>query len=576
MRIQSVKIKNFKAFRNEEVFDFDSKHVLIYGNNGSGKSSLFWALYTFLQSSAKGNQGIQKYFKFFDNGDENTHQSLLNIFESEAESAYIELKIKDENGPDKIFKISHDDINTNIPTTDSTIQLFNISSDFINYKLLHNFFRESHKNEVNLWQVFERDIFPFLMDSTGIKSLLEKIKALTTDVPRTPKNYPVSNGSRRKTNYVTQLTALNTEIEGLLLQIQNNANEFIKKHFFENKDVIQIELSFKKKFEFDNVKKKLWSNDPLRFSTLQIKLIVKVFEEDINDWRYIHRVQSFLNEAQLTRIAIGVRIGALRTRPQTTKEKILVLDDMLISLDMSNRMQVIKMILNENNNPDLSFFDKFQKIILTHDKGFYELIKRHTSPNQWKYFNLRRDESSNLAPVLSEDKSWIEKAQAYLNQGKLDECGFALRKETEGLVSKYLKGLNEAAYNGEFEPLNNQLNQIHNQIINQERLDFKKVFVDKTIPLEVIKKLKTDFEADETLDANQKGRLRGLRNEVFDYLIKQYETQENKDRVLDDIKDILKRVMNPASHAALTNLYEGELESAIEEVKKLKQFLDAN
>lgn len=576
MRVQSIKIKNFKAFREEEVFDFEAKHVLIYGNNGSGKSSLFWALYTFLQSSAKDNTGIQKYFKYFDDNDESTHQSLLNIFEDEDKDAYIEINVKDNLGPDKIFKISHDDINTNLPAVDPTIQLFNISSDFINYKLLHNFFRASHKNEVNLWQVFERDIFPFLMDNIGTRSLLEKIKNVTNDVPRTPKNYPVSNGSRRKTSYIAQITALNTEIETLLLQIQTNANDFIKKHFFENKDVIQIELIFKKKFEFDNVKKRLWEDDPLRFSTLQIKLIVKVYEEDSNNWRAIHRVQSFLNEAQLTRIAIGVRIGALRTRPQTTEEKILVLDDMLISLDMSNRMQVIKMILNEDNNPELEFFNRFQKIILTHDKGFYELIKRHTSPNLWKYFNLRRDESSNSAPVLSEDRSWIEKAQDYLNQGKLDECGFALRKETEGLVSKYLKGLNEAAHNGEFEPLNNQLNQIQNQIVHQERLDFKKVFVDKTISLDLIRKLRTDFETDADLSPNEKGRLRGLKNEVFNYLIKQYETQENKDQVLDDIKDVLKRVMNPASHAGLTNLYEGELESAIAEVIKLKQFLDAN
>ncbi|KAB2859589.1 MAG: AAA family ATPase [Flavobacteriales bacterium] len=576
MRIDNIKIKNFKAFRAEEVFDFESKHILMYGNNGSGKSSLFWALYTFLQSSVKDNAGIQKYFKYFDDDDENTHQGLLNIFENEGEDAYIELKIKNENGPDKIFKISHDDINTNIPATDNTIQLFNISSDFINYKLLHNFFRASHKNEVNLWQVFERDIFPFLMDEIGTTSLLEKIKNITKDIPRTPNGYPVSNGSRRKNNFIEQLNTLNNEIEGLLVQIQENANDFIKKHFFDGKDVIEIQMEFKKKFEFDNVKRKLWNDDPLRYSKLQIKLLVKVYEEATNSWRTIHRVHSFLNEAQLTRIAIGVRIGALRTRPQTTEEKILVLDDMLISLDMSNRMQIIKMILNEDNNPELQFFDNFQKIILTHDKGFYELIKRHTSPNQWKYFNLRKDESDNLSPIVSEDRTWIDKAQDYLAQGKIDECGFALRKETETLVSKYLKGLNEAAHNGDFEPLNNQLNRIADQIIKQERLDFRKVFVDKSIPLDTIKKLATDFESDDALDANQIGRLRGLRSELINYLIKQYETHENKDRVIADIKDILKRVMNPASHAGLTTLYEGELETAIEEVKKLNQFLNGN
>jgi AAA15 family ATPase/GTPase len=43
-KISQVKIKNFKAFQEEQIFDLKGKNVLAYGNNGSGKSSLFWAL----------------------------------------------------------------------------------------------------------------------------------------------------------------------------------------------------------------------------------------------------------------------------------------------------------------------------------------------------------------------------------------------------------------------------------------------------------------------------------------------------------------------------------------------------
>ena len=38
-KIFQIKIKNFKAFQQEQVFDLKGKHVLAYGNNGSGKSS---------------------------------------------------------------------------------------------------------------------------------------------------------------------------------------------------------------------------------------------------------------------------------------------------------------------------------------------------------------------------------------------------------------------------------------------------------------------------------------------------------------------------------------------------------
>ena len=88
--LESVHIKNFKAFQDTQSFEFDNKNVLVFGNNGSGKSSLFWALYTFLQSSIKEDTGTQKYFRAFDPLDKDTHQSLRNVFMDDGEDSYIE------------------------------------------------------------------------------------------------------------------------------------------------------------------------------------------------------------------------------------------------------------------------------------------------------------------------------------------------------------------------------------------------------------------------------------------------------------------------------------------------------
>ncbi len=71
-KISQIKIKNFKAFQQEQVFDLKGRHVLAYGNNGSGKSSLFWALYTLTQSSIKRDEEIRKYFKNFRESDRGT------------------------------------------------------------------------------------------------------------------------------------------------------------------------------------------------------------------------------------------------------------------------------------------------------------------------------------------------------------------------------------------------------------------------------------------------------------------------------------------------------------------------
>jgi len=503
-----------------------------------------------------------------------THQSLRNVFTGEDEDSFIELTTIDDIGKKDVYTISETTINTN-RDTDILIQELNQASDFINYKLLHNFYAATHRQEVNLWPVFERDIFPFLLDDAN-RVMLDKIITKTSDVARYKSGRPVQG---QKAEAIEQeIAALNTEIETLLAQIQTNANEFIKKHFFDNKDVIRLSLQFAKRFSFEKVKQQLWQpgKEAERCDKLQIKLVVEIFQDNGGGWKSVHRVQSFLNEAQLTRIAIGIRIGALRTRVQTTDFKILVLDDMLISLDMSNRMPIINMILNQDNDPDLHFFDEFQKIILTHDRGFYELVKRHTSPHQWEYFNFRVKEDENKPPVIKRDRTPFEKAQAYLVDGEYDACGNELRKEVEAILDKYLKGLNAAAESGTFEPLANKLNKVLNKINETSRRDFEKLFVKKALPVDMIKKLQTDYSEDASLEPHEKGRLTKLKNELFTYLVKQYELKENKARLIEETQDTLKRIMNPASHAALIPLYESELKNALAGVQKLKEYLDGN
>jgi len=45
-KINKLILENFKFFNGKEEFNFEGKNVLIYGENGSGKSSIYWALYT--------------------------------------------------------------------------------------------------------------------------------------------------------------------------------------------------------------------------------------------------------------------------------------------------------------------------------------------------------------------------------------------------------------------------------------------------------------------------------------------------------------------------------------------------
>lgn len=56
MRISAIEIKNFRAFKGSPLkinLRQTGKNLLVYGENGSGKSSLFFALKDFLECAGR-------------------------------------------------------------------------------------------------------------------------------------------------------------------------------------------------------------------------------------------------------------------------------------------------------------------------------------------------------------------------------------------------------------------------------------------------------------------------------------------------------------------------------------------
>lgn len=51
MRIETIEITNYKVFHGTHLIKAGGKNLFIYGENGSGKSSLYYALKDFFQAS---------------------------------------------------------------------------------------------------------------------------------------------------------------------------------------------------------------------------------------------------------------------------------------------------------------------------------------------------------------------------------------------------------------------------------------------------------------------------------------------------------------------------------------------
>ena len=146
MRIKQVHIQNFKAFRECEILDFDSCNVLIYGNNGSGKSSIYYALHGFLQSSVKTEEQIQDYF------DPANSESIINLYADPGSASFV--RVFTDNGAKYTFAADGD------TRENPTIQLANLASDFMNFRLLFRFF--------NVREAQDADIFPIFFMSSSL------------------------------------------------------------------------------------------------------------------------------------------------------------------------------------------------------------------------------------------------------------------------------------------------------------------------------------------------------------------------------------------------------------------------
>lgn len=136
-KISQISLSNFKFFNKEEVIDINNNHLLLYGENGSGKSSLFWGIYTLLEASFKQPIETDKYFQPFGTNDESlvniyTTKKICPITNKEHCDSYI--KIKSDNNTEYVLSLLDSTICGNTNAQESRK-----ATDFINYQSIFKF-----------------------------------------------------------------------------------------------------------------------------------------------------------------------------------------------------------------------------------------------------------------------------------------------------------------------------------------------------------------------------------------------------------------------------------------------------
>ena len=386
MRITEFEIKNFKAFYGTYRIDLhkSGKNLLVYGENGSGKTSLYFALKLFLES-----------------GDNPSHkfENDQNIFITDA--GYIKLCLR----ANRWSKQDTYEWSASVKETDDELIIeASKAKGFLDYRsLLATHFRHHESNTVNVFNLLVETLLANTVNTLTNRTLADDWADIQPPFPR-------RNAKSQIATLESLIEHFNTELANRLDELRPKASEILSK--FENNVALN--------FDFPGVK---YNRENRTLDNQEILLTVEFFDKDIP--RY-HR---FLNEARLSAIAIAIYFSSILIQPES-RLKILGLDDVLIGLDMSNRLPVLD-ILDE-------YFPEHQIFLTTYDKAWYEIAKQRTPDANWKYAEFYSSKTDEYEiPIHVQDKPFLEKAKAYFDANDYKASVIYLRTAFEAVIKKF-------------------------------------------------------------------------------------------------------------------------------------------
>lgn len=659
MKIQRLTLENYRFFKDVQTFEFDGKNILLYGENGSGKSSLFYAL--------------QKLFRYYQNKDvaKGSLEDAQNIFVSDKdiEKPKITIQIDDKTIIFDEDGFNHDQLQAQIENTGKSklfltykdvyainaifkedltykefkaifIALFPIelASLFDDFELKMFFIKldiaetlasiKEHIDELRgklehfelgsdyepIEKVSEGDVIPFIYDTVFYldDAYVDKIRAFSNDlneylgfnfdeyggydlieslddIEMQISDYTLTNDRYASKIESEEIIIIDSDV------VENDTNiDSLLESIEDINKLIHPILECRRLADSINeiVNKNMNSsmasyNDILKFLKTNIE-ITSISEIDYiifdNDFLYEQKVNKIdfklafagktldnhsqnLNEAKMSALNTAIYFASVMKKKPGIP--ILVLDDLMISLDMSNRAKMLDFLLDKSN-----FDDEYQIFIFTHDRAFFETTKRildRRKLGEWKYYEMFVDTKkegdvlleSPFVKEFSQPYGYAELAKEHFDKREYPPTANYLRKEVERLTDKYLQldNLDEKIALAKLKNNNEHIRKFAKEIGKiittleklrnidsipvDKRVDRAKVFADEMIKL--LEKLK--------------------------FTIDEFKIEEN--HMLDRVHFALKDILHPQSHNDLTKpLYSKELHDALEILKNFQEQVD--
>lgn len=428
--INRIHICGFKAFPNDFELQLEGKNLLMYGENGSGKSSIYYALHCMFQAPLKPDAG-KKYF------DPASEQHLKNLNNLDADS---KIWIDFDGRHPFIYNIDKEGYQFTLLGGKHPLPA-QINGCFVNHQFLFHFFNFRNSQRINLFPVFLKDILPFCKDDNTGLHIGEMYDEITASI--------IKKGRHIHPDYISNIEYFNKAVKKIVEDINIYASDRYNESFKDEDDnELVIRLRYDSNFDkpeddtneywlkYDNIIELVKENGEIKERKSSYKKLNEPFigleiSEKMPDGnlRKIVKPHTYFNEAKLTAIALSVRFALLNIE-KPADGRFLALDDMLISLDMSNRAKVVDFLLKIS--------DKYKIYLFTHDKIFFEYFKHKTKKNQdaWVYKEIYMD--YDKTPYIRNSEDYLGQAEHYIKQHEYEIAGNFLRKEAEAFCKNFL------------------------------------------------------------------------------------------------------------------------------------------
>ncbi len=404
MKITRLEVDDFRAFPGPDpyVFEFGGRNVLIYGENGSGKTSVFHALREFFEISASPRPFHQFKHRY-----------------SPQTDGFVAATFSDGNRHVWPYGAER-------PTAVDVVAQTARRKGCLDYRALLRTNFLHGRNRVNIFDLVVHELWrdlaiPLAGRTTTIGELWKQ--ALAAFPHRVSSNGPDGvprwrwqpATHRRRSRTLALLTDFNNSLRAQLEALQAETQRLLTTYLGTD---LSIQLVLPGVGPAANHRgphaTELWLDVHFRNQPL-------------------HEYQNELNEARLTALALALHAAALRTGipPDPTKPRLMVLDDVLIGLDLSNRMPLLEMLRAE--------FGDWQIVLLTHDPVWFEMAREFTEHvGDWAYIRLFDAPHPHYgsAPRLETDARDLERAKQYLAAGDLKASAVYARAALEKRLRK--------------------------------------------------------------------------------------------------------------------------------------------